>query len=248
MTLPEFIVLIARQVGAVQHHQRRDVLAFVAKLPVRIVFDDRYAVLIREHHQLFAPRTRKRYSAWVLEVRQNVHELWPRAQRVLHVAGLDAVSVNGNGDVLGAHQVERLQRAEVSRALHQDAVAAIDEQLGDQVQRLLRTRSDQHVIDAGQNSIARHVRDDVLAQRPIAFRRPVLQCRRSLASVRPAGMLPGSVPPEIPRGGQAAGKGDHFWTLCKLEKFADDRAFGGLGALCVTMCPGRCHTTPPLTN
>ena len=133
--------------------------------------------------------------------------------------------VGRHRDVLGPHQVERLQRAQVRWTLDEDAIAAIDEQLGDEVQRLLRPRSDQHVIDACQDSVTRHVADDVLAQRTIAFRRPVLQRRGGLSLQHAMTRLLETRYRKQLRRGQAAGKGNHLRPLRELQEFADDGAF-----------------------
>ena len=197
--------------------------------------------------QLIAARARQRDPAGVLEVRQDVHELRSRSAAPLPCCrSAEPMVIGRHGDVLGAHQVERLQRAQIRWTLDQDAIAAIDEQLGDQVQRLLRPRGDQHVIDAGHDSVARHVPDDVLAQRTIAFGRPVLQRRGGLRLQHAMTRLLETRHRKQLRRGQAAGEGNHLRPLRELQEFADDGTFCGLGALRVAMGPRRCHTTPPL--
>ncbi len=102
--------------------------------------------LSESSYQLVAAAAREGDAAGILEVRQDVHELRAGAQRPLHLAGLQALLVDGHGDVLSAHQVEGLQRAQIGGRLDQDAVAAVDEQLGDEVQRLLRAGGDEDVV------------------------------------------------------------------------------------------------------
>ena len=54
--------VIAAQIVAVEHHQRRNVLAFVAQLAVGIILDDRDAVLVGQKNELMAASFGKRYA------------------------------------------------------------------------------------------------------------------------------------------------------------------------------------------
>jgi hypothetical protein len=83
-----------------------------------------------------------------------------------------------DGHVFCAHEVERLERAEVSWRLNQDSITAVNQQLGDQVERLLGSRRNEHIVDCSDNAVLRHLRYDQLTQGFIAFPGPTLQRRR----------------------------------------------------------------------
>src|SRR5450631_1779770 len=105
------IAVVAAQVLAVEHNERRKVLAFIAQLAVRVVFDNRNAVAVRQEHQFVAAAFRQGGSGRVLEVGQDVHELGAGTERHLQQVGAEAVVVYGNGLILGTINVECLQRA-----------------------------------------------------------------------------------------------------------------------------------------
>jgi hypothetical protein len=113
------------------------VVALIAQLAIRIVFDDRNAVAVGEQNQFVATPLGQSRAARVLEVGQHVHELRPRPQWFLQHIGAQAVVVTGNTDVFRAIHVEGLERAQIRRRLDQHAIARVDEQLADQVKRLL---------------------------------------------------------------------------------------------------------------
>ena len=60
-------------------------------------------------------------------------------------------------------------------ASSEDAVAAIDQQLADQIERLLRAGGDEDIVGAGDDAVAGKVAGNHLAQRLIAFGGAVLQ-------------------------------------------------------------------------
>ena len=66
--------------------------------------------------------------------------------------------------------VEGLQRAEIRRLLHEHGVARMHEQLGDEVESLLRAGRDDDVVDVARHAAARHVVDDPAAQRRRSLR------------------------------------------------------------------------------
>src|ERR1039458_9442057 len=169
------IAIVAAQVLAVEHDQRREVLAFIAQLAVRVIFDNRNAILVRQQHQFVATPLRQGGSGRALEVWQHVHELGARTQRLLQQAGAEAVLVDWTGHIFRAINVERLQRAQISRRFHQHTISTVDKQLADQVQRLLRARSDQNVFHLRLDPVARHVVRDQFAQGLVALGFPILQ-------------------------------------------------------------------------
>ena len=72
------IALVAAEVLAVEHDQRWQVLAFIAQLAVRVVFDNRNAIPVRQQHQFVATSLGQCSSGGVLKVWQHVHELGAR--------------------------------------------------------------------------------------------------------------------------------------------------------------------------
>ena len=132
-------------------------LAAVAQLPVRAVFYDQEILLPRHRHQLFALFQRHRLPARILEIRNHVAELRPRA--------------SGAKDLdFGAVGLEGLQGAEVGRGGGENHVAGIDEHAGADVDTLLRGGRDLHVLH--RDAIAPR---DHLPELRHALRRPVLE-------------------------------------------------------------------------
>src|SRR5450759_836455 len=235
------IAVVAAQVLAVEHDQRWEVLAFIAQLAVRVVFDNRNAILVRQQHQFVATRLRQGGSGGVLEVWQYVHELGARTQRLLQQVGAKAVLVDRNGHIFRAIHVESLQRAEIRRRFHQHAISPIDKQLADQVEGLLRAGSDQDVLHLHLDPVARHVVRNQFAQGLVTFGLPVLQGGSCLlCKYLVTGFLK-ELAGEYIGGGEAAGEGDHSGSLGELQQLADLRTGDGLGAQRVTGCPCSRH-------
>ena len=76
--------------------------------------------------------------------------------------------------------------AHVGRRLGHDDVARVDEDRGDQVERLLGARGDHHVVRVRVNALERHDLGDVLAQRLVALARAVLQRHLAVLDDEPA--------------------------------------------------------------
>ena len=55
------------------------------------------------------------------------------------------------------------------------AIAAIDKQFADEIERLLRAGGDHHVLDSRFDSVARHIGGNQLAQRFVTFGGAILQ-------------------------------------------------------------------------
>ncbi len=84
-------------------------------------------------------------ARWVLEVRNQIERLRSVCgQRGLHRIWIDPLVIAGNPDRLRARQAETLQRGEVRRLLGEDYISGLEQSCGDQRQRLLRARADQH--------------------------------------------------------------------------------------------------------
>ena len=69
---------------------------------------------------------------------------------------------------------------DVGGRLHRDEIAGIDEDLADQVERLLRARRDHHVLGVGVDALVGHQRDQPLAERQVTLSAGVLQDRRTV--------------------------------------------------------------------
>ncbi len=159
---------------------------------------------------------RQRGSGRVLKVGQHVHELGAGTQRLFQQVGAEAVFVDRDGYIFRAINVERLQRAEISRRFHQHAIPGIDKQLADQVECLLRAGSDQDVLHLRLDLVARHVVRNQFAQRPVTLGFPVLQGgSRLLGKHLVAGFLK-SLDGENIGGRQAAAEGNHSGFLGEL--------------------------------
>src|ERR1017187_1156508 len=238
------IAVVAAQVLAVEHDQRWEALAFIAQLAVRVIFDNRNAILVRQQHQFAAPPLRQGGSGRVLKVGQHVHELGAETQRLFEQVGAETVFVDRDGNIFRAVHVESLQRAEISRRFHQHAISGIDKQLADQVERLLRAGSDQDVLHLRLDPVARHVVRNQFAQGRVTLRFPVLQGGSCLlGQYLVAGFFKALDGKHI-GSGQAAAKGDHSRFLDDLQQLADLRAGDSLGAQGVTRCPGSRHGKP----
>src|SRR5271157_1366113 len=224
--VPQAISIVPLQVDAIEHDQRRNVLAFIAQLPVGVVLDDRDAVLVGEQYKFVSATARQRDASWVLKVRQDVHELRSGTQRPFHLAGLQSVVVDGHGYVLSAHQVESLQCAEVGGRLHQNAIATVDEQLGDEVQRLLRAGGDEDVVHGCEDAVARQLPHNQLAQRKVAFCGAVLQRSESLRGQNVLASFLEACHGKYFRRGQPAAKRDDLGTLGELEQLTNDGTLG----------------------
>ena len=104
-------------------------------------------------------------------VRNDVDEL-DRAARGAHAAdrlfqglGNDAVLVHRYVHDVGLARAEHAQRAHVRGGLGEDDVARVHEELGDEVERLLATRRDHHVVRVGaDDAVVAHNLGDALAQ------------------------------------------------------------------------------------
>ncbi|MNF96753.1 hypothetical protein D3C84_795510 [compost metagenome] len=128
-----------------------------------------------------------------------------------------AVGFLGHGDAVGAEQLEGLQGGQVSGRFQQHLGARIDEQLGGQVQGLLRTTDDQHLAGLAGHAERPRLGGDGLAQGRLAFAHAVLAH---------AGRHLGPFHLRQHRlGRQASGEGHHFRALGGGKDFADQRAF-----------------------
>src|SRR5207249_4510893 len=85
----------------------------------------------------------------VLVIRDGVDELWaqPVSEAPLELIDLESLLVHWDGDDLSLEAPERLNRAEVGRALDDRHVAAVEERLADELERFdCAARDDQLVV------------------------------------------------------------------------------------------------------
>ena len=127
--------------------------------------------------------------------------------------GEQAIVVDGHGHILCSVYIEGLQGSEVGGCFDQDAVSGIDEELPDQVESLLRTRRDQHILSLGKDPVAGHAVGDHLPQRLVAFGGAVLQGLSAVLRQHfVAGFLESLYRENIGRR-QATGEGNDLRTL-----------------------------------
>ena len=116
---------------------------------IRVVFNDRQFQGVTGSGQLLAHLGRQGLASGILEIGQQVQKARGVVQLLtlqnvqLHLA---AVRVVGNAAYRGAINRKRLQRTQIGRRLYGDAAAFVDKHLAHKVERLLRTRGDQHLI------------------------------------------------------------------------------------------------------
>jgi len=197
--------------------------------------------MIGQPDHLVPPLERQRHTRRVLEIRQRVDELRPHAQRGVQFLGPHAVLVHRHVDVLGLVRVPCLQRAEVGGSFDNEMIAGIDEDLADEIERLLRAAGDEDVFRFDDDAVARRVPRDHLAKRAIAFGGAVLKRLGSVFLEQPAGGLLESIHREDVRRGQPAGERDEVRLVGELEEFTDRGTAHALRALRETLCPRGLH-------
>ncbi len=87
----------------------------------------------------------------VLVIRDRVEQLRAQAagEPPLQLVDLEPVLVHRDGDDLGLVPAERHDRAEVGRPLHDHQVAAVEERLRHELERLDRAARDQQLVVGG---------------------------------------------------------------------------------------------------
>src|SRR5205823_148749 len=120
-------------------------LARIAELAVVVVLDDPGVVARCPVEEGYAPLETERGAGRILMRRRDVGE--SRARRAAD-ADVDAhsLAIDRHGRDRRAGEIERSARAEVARVFDPDGVAAIEQQHGERVQRLLRAVEDDDVI------------------------------------------------------------------------------------------------------
>ena len=129
-------------------------------------------------------------------VGHGVEELDPAAggghplDGLLQGLGDEPVLVHGHVHHIGLVGGERAQGAHVGGRLGQDHVTGINEDPGDQIQRLLRTHRDHDVVGVRPDTLQRHDLADPLAQARVTLSGAVLQCGGALLGDQAAHHLP----------------------------------------------------------
>ena len=148
---------------------------------VGVVLDDQDLVLARDLEDLHAALPAERHAGRVLERRDRVEELDPPAGRAHPHDGLaqrlgdHALGVHVDVDDLGLERPEDDHRGDVAGPFGQHDVAGVEEELGDQLERVLRSGGDDDVVDARVDALERHDVEDLLAQPRAALSGAVLQ-------------------------------------------------------------------------
>ena len=175
-----------REHAVVERGERRQRLAAVAQLAVRVVLEQPEAAGAGERDERLAALERERAAGRVLERRDRVEQPGAvlggeRGRRL----GIEPVVVAGHGDDGRARELECLQRREVRRLLHEHRVAGLEQHGGDQRERLLGAARDQQLVGVRRQPARGEPRGDGGAQRRVALRRRVLQ-RAADGARRPA--------------------------------------------------------------
>ena len=138
---------------------------------------------------------------------------------------------------LGLERPEDDHGGDVARSLGEDDIAGIEEQLGDQLERVLRSGGHDDVVDARMDSLERHDIEDLLSQPRAALARSVLKGDRALLAHR---ALDGGRDELLGQGRDErhpAGERDHLGSARDGEQGSDlGRAESG-GALGIVRVP-----------
>ncbi len=155
--------------------ERHAVDGLVGEVAVGLVFEQRQAELIKCARDLRARGGGVAGPARVLEGRHQVGERRPLgARRRQQSLGVDPRGGERQTHALGAEQAERLERREVGGSLHEDSRSGIDEQLGGQVDALLRAREHEDLRGSAAQSEGSRLHRDRLAQLGLALGHAVL--------------------------------------------------------------------------
>ena len=150
------------EVAAVELVERRQRLALEAQQAVGVVLDDEQLALARQLDQPPPPLQREGDAGGVLEARHRVDEFRPlpspaSASRTVSSSSMRIPSSSHlDLEHLRLVAAEDRDRPGIGRRLADDDVAGIDQRLGDQVDRLLAARGDDHVVGVGEHALGAH--------------------------------------------------------------------------------------------
>ena len=180
-----------RVIGA----QRPLRLGVETKQAVRVVLDNQQAGPLADAEHLGPALGAERDPGGVVERGDRVQELHPLAlagepgDAFIQCLGYQPVVVHRHVHDTRLVGSEGSEGSHVGGPLGQDHVPWIDEDAGDEVERLLRADRDDHVVGMGMDSLQRHHLADALAQCRVALPRPVLQSDRAMLGNQLAGHL-----------------------------------------------------------
>ena len=161
--------------------QRNHMPALVAQTAVGVVLDDQEVVLVRKLNQALAALARHGDAAGILEIGNGIEHLQAfvaladAPEFLFQQIHAHALVVEGHGMNFGLVGVECGKRRQVGGTFHQNDVALVEECLAEQVQRLLRARSKQHLVGLHAHADVAHDVAKHLAGFEAAVGRAVLQ-------------------------------------------------------------------------
>ena len=136
------------EVFRVHGDERIDLFPFEAEIAVRIIFDHRDLILRRESHESLTAFQRPTDARGVLVIRDDIDEFHTirRFEELLQFFRDHAFAVRGDFHEFRLIQLERVDRAQVGRAFDEDDVILVEEDTADDVEALLRTGGDDHIL------------------------------------------------------------------------------------------------------
>ena len=188
---------------------------------------------------------RERHAARVLEVGQRVDELGARPQLGLDLVGQHPVVVHRHAGVLGLIGAPRLEGAQVGRPLDEQMIAGIDEDLADEIERLLRAAREEDVVGVDPHAQAAGVPRDHLAQGPVALGGAVLQRAAAVLFEDPVARLAKLLDGKDLGRRQPTAEGNDVGLLGELQQLADGGTAHASYPLREAFGPACLHRTPP---
>ena len=196
---------------------------------VGIVFKEPEVVFAGLFAELAAAFLADRAARRILEGRHHVRKA-RAAAFFAEPVGIEPLVVGLHFDVFGEAEVEGAERTHVGRAFDEHLAAFVEEEAGDHVEALLRTRGDEDFVDRGRNAALRFLFGDRFAQFLHARSGGVLQGDGALFIENLAGRGLHRFDREALRARQAAREADHFRTCGERKNVRDDgRALGAAG-------------------
>ncbi|NYH18945.1 hypothetical protein GGD41_006173 [Paraburkholderia bryophila] len=199
-------------------------LTGVVERAVRVVFDHRERCGLRELGERAAALDRQTAAGRILEIRLRVQQARAGRQFGREGFGNQALLVGRHLNVARLVHRERLQRAEVRGRFDQHRAVRTDQHFAEQVERLLRTGSDQHLAGTDLRTIHRIALGNPFAQRQIAFGRAVLQRRGGRVAQNAVRCFAHAFSREGGRRGQAARERNDFGPFRDFQNLANRRA------------------------
>ena len=180
--------MISGREGAEVHDQalrvhaleRRQILSLEAEVAVGIVLNGRDLIFGDDVHELLAALQRPGTPARVLEIRDDINELdiLCRGKNLIQFLHDHAVFIGRNLDKVRLILTEGIDGAQIARALENDHIAGIQEELADKVKALLAAGGQNDLIRVNLDIVfLQHALGNLLSQRSPAVGGTVLQGR-----------------------------------------------------------------------